>query len=171
MSKVGIFYGSDSGTTSSVAHDIAIELNGRGWETEVKDIAEVSVEEFDKYDNIILGTPTMGMGVLQDDWERKFGDLCRLNMSGKRVALFGTGDQKTYPDTFADGIGVLFDIVSENNGKIVGKWSTDGYVFRESNAVVDKEFVGLVIDMDTQPYHSSARIKDWVDRILPEFHN
>ena len=170
MSKVGIFYGSDGGTTSGIAHDIAMELNSRGWDTFVKDIAEASVDQIETFDNLILGTSTMGMGVLQDDWENVFNSLKQVNMSGKRVALFGTGDQKTYPDTFADGIGVLFDTVSANNGKVVGRWSTDGYVFRESNAVVDREFVGLVIDMDTQPYHSSARIKDWLDKVLPEFH-
>ena len=30
-----------------------------------------------------------------------------LDLSGKKVAVFGLGDQEAYPDTFVDGLGIL----------------------------------------------------------------
>lgn len=169
MDRVGIFYGSDSGVTSAIAHDIAIELNSRGFETYVIDVIDASVEDIGRFDNIILGTPTLGDGVAQEDWERILSAVSGADFSAKKVALFGTGDQVTYPDTFADGLGALFYAVSGSNAHVVGRWSTDGYKFRESKGVIGDKFAGLVIDMDTQPYHSSARITDWVDQISSEF--
>lgn len=170
MSKVGIFYGSQGGATESAAYDISEELIRRGFSVDVCNIADASLDEFDRFDNIILGTSTMGMQVMQDDWENVLHKLTGKNLAGKKVALFGTGDQETYPDTFADGIGVLFDALQGSNAVLVGRWSTDVYVFRESNAVVDRKFVGLVLDEDTQHPRTRARIKAWVDDLADKFY-
>jgi len=70
-----------------------------------------------------------------------------------------------------DGVGVLFEIVSDAHAYVVGKWSVDGYKFRESKALVDGEFAGLVLDEDTQPLHTRARIKSWVEGLKDEFKN
>jgi len=111
----------------------------------------------------------MGMRVLQDDWEDVLDRISNMSFEGKNVALFGTGNQEIYPDTFADGLGVLFDLIRNSDANLVGQWSTDGYKFRESNAVVDKKFVGLVLDDETQHNHNKARIKDWVKQLTVSF--
>lgn len=169
MKRVGIFYGSDSGSTAEIAFKIANELSRKGFRTEIIDISEAHGDIFDRFDHIILGSSTMGMGVLQEDWEFMLGQLAEADFSGKKVALFGTGDQVTYPDTFVDGLGVLFEKVSGSGAHVVGRWSTDGYKFRESQGVMDREFVGLAIDEDTQPLHSNARIRAWVDQLAASF--
>jgi len=168
MDRIGIFFGSNSGSTANLAEVIADELSNRGFGVDVMDVASVSAETFDKYDNLIFGTSTMGMGVLQDDWDNMLESISEKDFSGKKLAFFGTGDQRTYPDTFVDGIGVLFDAVKSSNANIIGRWSTDGYVFRESIGVEDNKFIGLALDEDNQQYHSHDRIKAWVEQVSEE---
>ena len=56
-----------------------------------------------------------------------------VDFSGKKVAIFGLGDQEGYPDTFVDAIGVLANIVREGGDAVVGQVSTDGYEFDDRN--------------------------------------
>lgn len=167
MSKIGIFYGSNSGTTEGVAGSIKSALEAKGAEVELKDVASASKADLDGYQNIIFGTSTWGMGDLQDDWVDFVEVVNDTDLSGKTVAIFGTGDQYGYPDTFVDGIGEIFESVS--GAKVVGKWSVDGYEFDGSKGVIDGEFVGLVLDEDNQDNMSESRISDWVDSIIGSF--
>ena len=48
---------------------------------------------------------------------------------------------------------------------VVGKTSTDGYSFGGSKAVVDGEFIGLVIDENNQSNLTDERIKNWVEKV------
>ena len=48
---------------------------------------------------------------------------------------------------------------------MVGKTSTDGYSFNDSRAVVDGEFVGLVIDENNQSELTDERIKTWIEMV------
>lgn len=169
MSSVGIFYGSNNGATAEAAFKIANEFSRKGYRADVVNIAEATKDTFNRYNNIILGTSTMGVGVLQDDWEEMLEHISDTDFAGKKVALFGTGDQETYPDTFVDGLGVLFETVKVSGAQVVGRWSTDGYKFRESQGKVGNQFVGLAIDHDTQPLHSNARIRAWVDQLSKTF--
>lgn len=51
--------------------------------------------------------------------------------------------------------------------ELVGSWSTDGYTFEQSAAVIDGRFVGLVIDQRTQSMHTDERIEGWVEQVRP----
>jgi len=168
MDKIGIFYGSTGGAIEAAANMISRELSGKGFEVDVMNIADVHLSTFEDYDNIILGASTWGVGVVQEDWDSILQNLRQINFSGKNMAFFGTGDQETYPDTFVDGMGVLYDTVTSYDARVVGKWSTDGYKFRESKGVINGRFVGLALDYDVQPLHSEARIKEWVSQIASE---
>lgn len=171
MERIGIFYGSSGGSTQEAAQMISDELTDKGFDVDVQNIADAHLSTFAVYDNIILGASTWGIEKLQDDWEDILNKLKQVNFSGKNVAFFGTGDQETYPDSFVDGIGVLYDMVTSQDAHVIGKWSTDGYVFRESKALVGGKFVGLALDYEVQPLHSEARIKDWADQITNELKN
>jgi flavodoxin I len=168
MDRIGIFYGSTGGATEDAADMISRELSDRGFEVDVMNIADVHLSTFANYDNVILGASTWGVGVIQDDWDSVLQKLRQIDFSGKNVAFFGTGDQETYPDTFVDGMGVLYDTVTSYDSRIVGRWSTDGYKFRESRGVINDRFVGLALDYDVQPRHSEARIKEWAAQITSE---
>ena len=66
MNKIGVFYGSTTGTTEDVARRIAEKLNVSSAHIfEVSKLTEALVNE---YDVLVLGSSTWGAGELQDDW-------------------------------------------------------------------------------------------------------
>lgn len=158
--KVTVIYGSDNGNTRAAANQIATKLGG-----EAIDINKASTADFESSDLLVLGSPTYGFGDLQDDWDARIGVLKEANLLGKKVALFGLGDQITYVDTFADALGLLYDAVLERGAIVVGATATDGYDFSESHAVRDGRFVGLVLDDDNQGGETDERIARWVSQL------
>jgi len=100
LKQAGIFYGSSSGKTATVASRIHEKLGTD--KADLKDVEESSPEDLLNYEFLILGIPTWGIGNTQEDWDILLPLLEGLDLSGKKVALFGLGDQESYPGTFAD---------------------------------------------------------------------
>ena len=134
----------------------------------LRDIADSSPKDLRSFKTLILGVPTWGIGEIQDDWQDFIFDLEKLDLSSKKVAIFGLGDQESYPDTFADALGKLYDSLKSTGCSIIGTWSTLGYEFLESAAVKEQMFVGLVLDEENQPELTDLRISDWLKEIFPE---
>jgi len=88
----GIFFGSTTGTTESVAARIAERLGVA--QADVHNVAAASVEDVKKYDLLLLGSSTWGSGELQDDWPGFLDKLGKEDLSGRRVALFGCGGDR-----------------------------------------------------------------------------
>lgn len=168
MSKVGLFYGTDTGNTERVADMIKDKVGADI--VEVFDVATASEEDFAKFDKIILGQPTWYYGELQSSWDDFWEDFKAIDFTGKQVACFGLGDQADYSEYFLDAMGFMHDIALENGAEPVGYWATDGYEFDESKAVTEDEafFVGLGIDEDQQPEMTAERVDEWVDQIKEE---
>lgn len=166
MEKIGIFYGSTTGETETVAGEIA-KIIGED-KVDVYNVAECGADDIKKYDNLILGTSTMGIGELQEDWE-SFIENLNFDFSEKKVALFGLGDQEIYIDTFADALGILYEKVKGQGANIIGFTTNEGFEFDESKAYLDGKFVGLVIDQVNQEDLTENRIKNWVDNLINEF--
>lgn len=158
--NVTIIYGSDGGATKAVASRIAKKIQGK-----TVDIARASAADFENCDLLILGAPTYGVGDLQCDWEANFGTLKAANLNGKRVALFGTGDQVTYPESFVDAMGTLYDQVVAQGGVVVGFTDTAGYEHSGSTAERDGRFVGLALDQDNQSSQTDKRITAWISQL------
>lgn len=156
--KTAIFYGSTTGTTEMVAGKVG-ELLG----AEV--LSATEIDRVEEYDFVIFATSTWGMGDLQDDWYEALDKLKTKNLSGKKVGLIGIGDQFGFGDTFVDGIGTIYEEIKDMGINLVGKTSTDGYSFSGSKAVVDDEFVGLVIDENNQSELTYERINAWVEKV------
>ncbi|NDJ25036.1 flavodoxin FldA [Nostoc sp. B(2019)] len=167
MSKIGLFYGTQTGRTESIAEMIRDEF-GDDVVT-LHDISQAETTDFDDYQCIIIGCPTWNIGELQSDWEGFFPDLDEINFNGKAVAYFGAGDQAGYADNFQDAIGILEEKISQLGGKTVGYWSTEGYDFNESKAVKNGKFCGLAIDDDNQSDLTDDRVKAWVAQLKREF--
>jgi flavodoxin I len=168
MAKVGLFYGTQTGNTQTVAEQIQKELGGDSI-VEIIDIANTSPEDFEVFDNIIIGCSTWNIGELQSDWEGFYDELDSINFQGKKVAYFGTGDQVSYADNFQDAIGILESKISELGGQTVGYWPTSGYDFNESKAVRNGKFVGLAIDEDNQSELTNDRVRAWTAQLKQEF--
>ncbi len=167
MSKIGLFYGTQTGKTEIIAEMIRDEFGGSV--IDLHDMAQVDVSDFDGYTKLIIASPTWNIGELQSDWEGFFPELDTIDFSGKTVAYFGTGDQIGYSDNFMDAIGILEEKISKRGAKTIGYCSTDGYDFSESKAVRNGKFVGLAIDEDNQSELTEERVKAWVAQVKREF--
>jgi len=134
-----------------------------------RNIDECSVDEFLEHDVILFGVSTWNIGEIQCSWEDKLDELKTKDFSGKRVGLFGLGDAAGYPDTFVDGLGILWNCVGPERPSLIGTWSTEGYQFDHSEGMFDDEhFLGLVIDEDFEPELSEERVDRWVVQIKQE---
>lgn len=171
MGKIGIFFGSDTGNTRRVAKSIAKKLGDDA--ADPVNVNKASVDDLLSYGALILGTPTLGDGELPgltsgaqaESWEEFLPQLKGKDFSGKVVAIFGLGDQEGYGHEFVDAMIEIYEVVKAGGATVVGSWSTDGYTFEKSKAIVDGDFVGLVIDHDNQKELTEERVDAWLDQI------
>ncbi len=166
MKKIALLYGSNGGTTQQIARKIAVAL---GQNVDLFDVANTKVSIVEKYDNIILGTSTWGIGDLQDDWEDFLPELVKTDLNDKTIALFGVGDSESYSDSFVDAMGTIYEGIKDKGCKIIGIVETTKYVFDESKAVVNDHFVGLPLDEDNESELTEERIESWLEIITPLF--
>jgi flavodoxin I len=168
MAKIGLFYGTQTGNTETIAEAIQNQLGGDSI-VELNDISDVSPEDFEPYQYLIIGCPTWNIGELQADWEGFYDELDNIDFKGKKVAYFGCGDQIGYADNFQDAMGILEEKISGLGGQTVGMTSTVGYEHQESKAVRGGQFCGLAIDEDNQSDLTDERIKAWVTQLKSAF--
>ena len=166
MEKTGLFYGTTAGKTKKIAELIQKEFGKTP--IDIHNIKDVKPTDILKYDHLIFGTSAWGIGDMQDDWEAFIDDLVELDFTGKKIALFGLGDQVEYPGSFCDGLGTLYCRIPDKD-KVVGFFPKEGYKYYFSSAEKDGEFVGLAIDEDTQPKLTAGRVKKWVAQLKKEF--
>ena len=175
MDKIGIFFGTDTGRTRLVAKQIAKKL-GDTADAPVN-IGRTTLADFLAYDRLIVGSPTLGDGMLpgescglsQPSWEEFVPQLAAADLTGKTIAIFGLGDQKKYAHEFVDAIGILHDAFVACGARVIGRWPTVGYNFEASQAVDGDEFLGLALDQHHQPVLTEARIDAWLAQIKTEF--
>lgn len=163
MKKIGIFYGSSSGNTASVAEKIGKALSVPA--NQIKDIARSSVEDLEPFDVLLLGTSTWGEGDLQDDWYDILSELKTKDLSGKVISFFGCGDSASFEDTFCGGMSVLYNDLQDTGATFVGKVSTDGYNCGDTPSIIDGEFIGLPLDEDNEDDETDSRIESWVESL------
>mmetsp|Transcript_5933 Transcript_5933/g.7502 ORF Transcript_5933/g.7502 Transcript_5933/m.7502 type:complete len:220 (-) Transcript_5933:173-832(-) len=166
--STGLYYSTSTGNTETVSGYIA-EATGLSAE----DIGDATDDEIAGHDSLIVGAPTWHTGADEqrsgtswDDW--LYDTLPGIDVSGKKVAVFGVGDQASYSDNFCDAAGELYDLFTAAGAKVYGMTSIDGYEHEESKAVVDGKFVGLMCDEDNQYELSEGRSKAWVDQLKSE---
>jgi flavodoxin I len=169
MTKIGLFYGSTTGNTLKVA-ELIQKAFGPG-QVQLVDVRRAAPEDLKNYDVLILGTSTWHWGGLQDEWAIFEDQLTPEALAGKKVAFFGVGDQKRYPDHFVDGMGLLYDKVKPAGATVVGMWPKDGYSYDASAAEVDGRLVGLALDVDNEPRRTPTRIEAWVQQLKRELHS
>jgi flavodoxin I len=174
MSKIGIFFGTETGTTRLVAKKIQ-KLLGDDIADKPVNVNRITPADMLAYDALILGTPSYGVGdipgrsagCLESNWEEFLAQAEGVDLTGKRIALFGLGAQERYAERFASSLIRLYQALKDKGADIVGSWSTEGYVFEHSASVVDGRFVGLIIDQRTQGAYTDERIKTWLEQVKP----
>lgn len=166
MKKTGVFYGSTTGTTESVARTIAEKLGIPS--SDVYDVSKMTADVAGSYEALILGTSTWGDGELQDDWYDGIKVLKGMDLSGKTVALFGCGDSESYSDTFCDGMGILFEDLKDSGCRFIGAVPDADYTYNSSIAVTDSNFVGLAIDDINESDKTDERVTAWTEKLKTE---
>lgn len=173
MAKVGIFFGTDTGNTRRVAKDIATAL-GSAIAAKPVNVRNAKVTDMLAYDFLILGTPTYGEGLLPglstgaatESWEEFLPALAGQDFSGKKVAIYGLGNQKSYPAEFVNAVYYLYEQFKQCGATIIGEWATEGYHFKSSKAVVDGHFVGLALDQENQKELTPDRLDAWIKMLV-----
>lgn len=171
MSKIAIFFGPADGSVHRVAKLVASKIGEE--KTHLIQVNDASADDLARYERIIFGISTVG----KETWDQKFSNadwarfmpfVSDFDFSGKKVAIFGLGDHITYAYHFVNSMGNLAQIVLENGGKLYGKVSPEGYIFQDSEALVNGEFLGLPVDEDFEPELTDARVTAWVAQLKKE---
>lgn len=167
--SIALFYGSSTCYTEMAGEKIRDQLGPE--KVDVFNVADDPLITAQFYSYLIFGIPTWDYGELQEHWEEVWPDLDELELRGKKVALFGLGDQVGYPEWFLDAMGYLHNKLLERGATMVGYWPSDGYEFEESKALTADQsaFVGLALDEENEFDKTSERIRLWCEQILIEF--
>lgn len=163
MSKIGLFYGKNARTSAETAKKIRAAFGETA--VDLMPIEDAWKEDFEACDALIVGAATWFDGELPVYWDEVLPLFKEVNLKGKKVAIFGLGDQVNYPDNFVDGMGHLAKAFESAGAILVGDTAVDGYTFNASQAIRDGRFVGLVLDEHNQPELSASRIKAWVAQV------
>lgn len=165
MKKIGLFYATKADKTSWVAKKIQEAF---GQEAEAIGVEDALQSDFEAYDRLIVGASTWFDGELPTYWDELLPELEPLNLKGKKIALFGLGDEVNYPDNFADGLGILAELFEAAGATLVGFTSTEGYTFRKSRARRTDQWCGLVVDLDNHSEQAEERINAWCKQVKAE---
>lgn len=178
MKKIGIFFGTETGTTRLIAKKIHKQLGDELADKPVN-VNRIEPALMLQYDALILGTPSYGVeeipgrsaGCIEANWEEFLAQMPTdppPDFSGKRIAFFGLGAQERYSDRFCSSLMRLYEVFKGYGAEIIGDdWSTEGYTFAQSAAVANERFVGLVIDQRTQGMFTDERINTWLTQVQP----
>jgi flavodoxin I len=168
--KIGLFYGSSSGAGENAANIIKTEIEHSGVaDVDMFIVSAQNLKAMEKYQYLIFGCSTWNIGELQDDWNLKFNELDIVDFKGRKVALFGNGDQYGYSNTFADAIGMIGNKVAALGAELVGFWPKDGFEFEFSRGIFEDCFMGLPLDDDNQPNQTKQRCINWVFWVMEQF--
>jgi flavodoxin I len=163
MSKIGLFYCFKSLKTRKIAERI-LELAGEK-EIEKVDAESLTERDFLRFEKMILGVPTWFDGELPLYWDEFVPALKEMDLSGKKIAIYGLGDQKGYPENFGDAVGIMANLLQSRGALIIGETSPDGYNFESSKALHQGKFLGLILDQENQPRRTEERIHQWVEQL------
>jgi len=171
MEKTAIIYWPKDGNVETVAHKIYAYF--KQDESFIKDISMLKASDIADFDLLIIGGSTVGAEIWQEaepnnKWNDFFKTLDGISLKGKKVALFGLGDQVLYPNNFVDGLSVIRDEISKRGGSLFGFWPTEGYTFEDSTAVENGKFFGLALDEDNESDLTDERIKKWLAQLKSE---
>tara|TARA_Y100001972_G_C7610345_1_gene305952 strand:+ start:553 stop:1101 length:549 start_codon:yes stop_codon:yes gene_type:complete len=170
--NIKLIYGTDTGNTEYIINTYLQNHLEELGSVDIKTVTEITSEDWEGSDLFVLGIPTWYDGELQSDWEDYFPTFKDIDFTGKRVAIFGLGDQIGYDEWFCDGVGILAKVVIKNGGIVMG-WTEkdDTYDFDTTPISLydDKSFYGLCLDEDNQDELTSDRIDKWIKQLTYEY--
>lgn len=166
---IGIFYGTSTCYTEMAGEKIRQYLGEE--RVDFFNIVDTPIVQVEFYDYLIFGIPTWDYGELQEHWEEIWDDIDNVDFKGRKIAIYGLGDQIGYPEWFLDAMGYLHAKLVHLGAIPCGYWPRDGYEFEASKALTPDgtQFVGLALDDENEFQLSETRIAIWCEKILGEF--
>ena len=169
MANVGIFVGSSSGVTQEAGEKLQELFEGSELINMEEDFD--GLEQFDDFDVLLIGSSTWGQGDVQRDWVDPLYEMQNdmPDLSGKKVAFFGAGDQKTHGEHFVSALLKLKKVFQSCNALTnYGYTSVQDYDFEFSLAQEGDQFCGLAIDNINQEDLTQQRLEAWAKQIKEE---
>ncbi|MHB0880341.1 flavodoxin [Paenibacillus sp. SEL1] len=117
LGKIMIAYASLTGNTEEIAELIAEGVRQAGHEAELKASYDCSAQELLAYDGFLLGVYTWGDGELPDEFLDFYEELDELDLSGKKTAVFGSGD--TSYTQFCGAVDLVEKKVKERGASVI----------------------------------------------------
>lgn len=168
--NIGIFYAPSGGSVHRVARLLKQKLSD--YRPEMFCITEIDVTCLLDYHHLILVCSTLGRNTWEmeqkDPWSAFLPKLRRIRLNDRFVAIVGLGDHVSYPANFVDGMATLATAVEEAGAQLIGETGTQDYVFDDSRALRNGQFVGLPLDEDYEKEKTEERINRWLEQIRPE---
>ncbi len=166
--KAAIVFGTLTGNTEDVVERVRTGL-GFDFELPMIDACGIQAKDLEGYELLILACPTWDDGELVGSWDDIFEEFEDIDLTGTKVVFIGLGDQVDYPETYLDGIGIMY-LKCLERGAVgeLGFTSTDGHEYDESKAEIDGKFCGLALDEDNQSDETDGRIGSWCAQLRRE---
>lgn len=115
MENIAVIYWSGTGNTEAMAKKVAEGIEAAGQKADVFFVTDFDASNIGNYEKIAFGCPSMGSEVLEEgDFDPFFTDI-EKELSGKKVALFGSygwGDgewMRDWEDRVRDDGALLYD--------------------------------------------------------------
>ena len=173
MSKTALFFSPEGGNVNYVANKLG-EMIGTD-KVEIIPVKEVKEGDLSNYDKIILLGSTVGTDhwnneTIVDEWPEFFTKIKEISFEKKKVAIVGLGNSFLYPSHFVDGMADLYERLTKQNAKVLGKVDAKGYDFTDSEALNDDGlFCGLHIDEDNEEELTAERLENWISILKSDF--
>lgn len=166
--KLGLIYGSQGGTTEEVAEKLSKMIDIP--KIDIDDVKDV--QDLTQYDALIIGTPTHN--TLAEEyrsdtgWDDIIDEVKKVDLTGKKVAVFGLGDGNCYPEGFCDAMEELHRVFQSAGASMIGYVDSSGYEYGESKSDIDGKFIGLPLDEMNEDDLTEERLKAWVLQLKKE---
>ena len=168
--SVGIYFATTTGKTEDIAERLHSFLSNADAPKDLTDISDLG--ELSALDGIICGIPTWNTGADSERsgtaWDSMLDEIGDLNLTGKKVAIFGLGDSATYTENFCDAMEELHSYFKKAGATMVGYVSKNNYTFEESKSVIGETFCGLPLDEDSESDMTDERIENWANQLKRE---
>ena len=161
--SVGIYYATTTGKTEDIAERLHGLISNANAPKDLADLPDLS--ELQSLDGIICGIPTWNTGADYERsgtaWDGMLEEIGGMDLSGKKVAIFGLGDSSTYTENFCDAMEELHSYFKKSGATLVGYVEKSSYTFDESKSVIGETFCGLPLDEDSESDLTDDRLSKW----------
>jgi flavodoxin I len=112
-----LVYASMSGNTEEMAQAVAQGARDAGASVDIRECMSVSADELPNFDGVLLGSYSWGDGELPDELLDFGDDLDELDLTGKKAAVFGSGDSSY--DEFCGAVDILYEKLTNIGAEVV----------------------------------------------------